>query len=431
MNIPEIYLVEPYNAYAPKGRKKHWHEVVEEQALMARIVAEQMALQEAQTSKTLPPNSPATATPTVAGIPQAGGGGVPVYSFFHPEGDVANFSFTPSTGVSPFTVTFTNLTDTPEFDTYLWVFGDGTTSTDIKPVHVYQTGSTNPTYYTASLQVSHSADPSVTQSISKYITASVPTVTALFTYTTSSNVAPEVFTFTNGSSTNSQISPTLAYLWTFGDGVSSSLASPTHQYDTGSFTASMSVTGSYGIASKYTQSFTLPAPTLTVAFAVATSSTPAPVTASFTNTTAYNGAGTLTYKWVFGDGASSSVASPQHMYDTGSFTASLQVTESLYSIASKYTQSFFVPTPALAAAFTITTSSETAPSTTTFLNTTTYNGHGTLTYFWTLGSGSLSASTIIPNPQSYVNAGGYTASLQVTESNYNVTSIYAVSWSIA
>ena len=70
MNIPEIYLVEPYNAYAPKGRKKHWHEVIEEQALMARILAEQQAQQqailEAQT-RTLPSDAPHVSSATVAG----------------------------------------------------------------------------------------------------------------------------------------------------------------------------------------------------------------------------------------------------------------------------------------------------------------------------------------------------------------------------
>lgn len=69
MNISGIYLAEPYNAYtAQKGaRKKHWHEVIEEEALMQRVIAEQQAQQqallEAQNSRTLPPNSLSTATP--------------------------------------------------------------------------------------------------------------------------------------------------------------------------------------------------------------------------------------------------------------------------------------------------------------------------------------------------------------------------------
>ena len=58
-------------------------QVVEEQALMARIMADQQALQESQYSKTLPENAPASATPTIGGIPQAGGGGQPVPQFFN------------------------------------------------------------------------------------------------------------------------------------------------------------------------------------------------------------------------------------------------------------------------------------------------------------------------------------------------------------
>lgn len=55
MNSPQIYLVEPYNAYAPKGRKKHWTEIVEEQALLERIIAEQTAIQEASSRTPMTP----------------------------------------------------------------------------------------------------------------------------------------------------------------------------------------------------------------------------------------------------------------------------------------------------------------------------------------------------------------------------------------
>ena len=57
MDIPQIYLVEPYNAYAPKQKKKHWHQVIEEEALMARIIAEQQSIREAA-AKPAHPNLP-------------------------------------------------------------------------------------------------------------------------------------------------------------------------------------------------------------------------------------------------------------------------------------------------------------------------------------------------------------------------------------
>jgi len=72
MNTPEIYLVEPYNAYAVKGKKKHLHQILEEEALMARIVAEQQALHEAavkQAHPTLPPQAPPTSKPVLRVTP--------------------------------------------------------------------------------------------------------------------------------------------------------------------------------------------------------------------------------------------------------------------------------------------------------------------------------------------------------------------------
>lgn len=364
MNIPQIYLVEPYNAYAPKQKKKHWMQEVEEQALLARIIAEQTAIQEAakRTSNTLPPQAPETATPTIVGNTSgegaaggrgsgAGGGGTPVWDFFNPTGDVVNFSFTPTGGAAPLTVIFTNLTTTPQFDSYLWTFGDGTTSTDANPTHVYQSGSTALSY-TCSLQVSNSISGEPGGSTTQYLSASIPVVTAKFTYVTSSAPGPVTASFTN-TSTNTSQTPTTTYLWVFGDTTSSSLVSPTHPYaNTGSFTASLQATGSYGIASSYTQSF-------------------------------------------------------------------------------------FVAAPVLTAKFTFTTSSNTAPSVATFQNTingvggTQYNGHGSLTYRWDLGSGSLTSTSIVPTPTTYTTAGNYTASLQVTESTYGIKSFYTQSWKIA
>ena len=83
MNDPEIYLIEPYNAYLPK-RKRHWHDIVAEQELYARILAE------TNRNATLAPNMPDQAMPPIQPIPPAGGGGVPAPEFFNPEDDNGN-----------------------------------------------------------------------------------------------------------------------------------------------------------------------------------------------------------------------------------------------------------------------------------------------------------------------------------------------------
>lgn len=258
MNIPEIYLVEPYNAYAPKQNKKHWHQIVEEQALLARIQAEQMALQEAA-SKTLPPNSPQISTPAV-GNNAAGAGGVYPPQVFSPTNTVVTFSFSPSTGAGPVTVQFVNQTTNSELYTYRWFFSDGQTSTETNPSIVFQSGSNATNVITASLQATSSVfGTAAAASGRSFISASKPIVTAGFTIVTSSNSAPSTVTFTN-TTVNSSQTPTTTYLWTFGSAsLTSTSASPGAISYTvaGPYTASLQATGSYGIASVVTRSFRL------------------------------------------------------------------------------------------------------------------------------------------------------------------------------
>lgn len=233
------FLFEPYNAYQKPPRKKHWMEVAEEEALMARIIAEQQAQQ------TQPPQQQTQMTAVAAGA--AGGGGVPNWEYFNPGADIVDFSASPSTGVGPLTVTFTNLTTSPTYDTYLWNFGDGQSSTLVNPTHTYSnTGS-----YTASLTVSYqdgTSTAAVASNNSHLISASVPTLLASILFVSSSVDAPATGTFTDGTYYNGN--GTLTYFWDFGSGsITSSAASPGRFYylDAGGYTASLQVTeSSYG-----------------------------------------------------------------------------------------------------------------------------------------------------------------------------------------
>jgi PKD repeat protein len=60
---------------------------------------------------------------------------------------VANFSASPLTGTAPLTVAFTNQS-TGSYDSVVWNFGDGVTSTVTNPTHTYAIGT-----YTVTLQV--------------------------------------------------------------------------------------------------------------------------------------------------------------------------------------------------------------------------------------------------------------------------------------
>lgn len=255
MNIPEIYLVEPYNAYAKK-KQKHWHEVVEEQALLAKILAE------SNKSQTLPNNAPPIATPTVVPIPPAGGGGQMPYAAYHPESAVTLINRSPASGPAPLAVQFINLTVNPSLYIYRWEFSDGTYSNDFAPTKVFNTQSSATNVWTASLQISSSQTfAGVSKSAPVYTSASIPTVTAAFTMAWPATLTASYYTSSvgasipmiNASTTNND--QTLTYNWLFGSAsVSSNSTNPTITYtNTGTYTIILGATGSYGIKSTGTR----------------------------------------------------------------------------------------------------------------------------------------------------------------------------------
>jgi uncharacterized repeat protein (TIGR01451 family) len=78
----------------------------------------------------------------------------------------AGFTASPTVGVAPLTVTFTN-TSTGGYGTSLWAFGDGVTSTEESPTHTYAYG-----LYTVSLTVDVGLPGADTLTRTNYITAS-------------------------------------------------------------------------------------------------------------------------------------------------------------------------------------------------------------------------------------------------------------------
>jgi hypothetical protein len=226
--------------------------------------------------------------------------------------------------------------------------------------------------------------------------------------------------------------------WTFSDGQTSTELNPTLVFQTGStagygMTASVSITNSLGVpGTRSPDVYTiLSPPTVTALFTRSFSSPIGPMTASFTNlSTNTSQIPSTIYLWVFGDATGSALTNPTHGYfRTGSFTASLQATGS-YNITSNYTQSFTILAPTVTALFTYTTSSNTAPATASFVQASTYNGHGSVTYLFLPGTGSLSfnspTQTVI-----YTAPGKYTASLQMTESSFNITRLYTQSFALS
>lgn len=153
------------------------------------------------------------------------------------------FSYNPPAGCAPLAVKFTDKTNT-SFGTitdWFWVFGDGGTSTEPNPTHVYTSSGNR----SVSLKVRNQFGCEKTKVIESAITVQGPSVAFKASSTLVCQV-PASIQFTNQSTGNG----TLAYTWDFGDGETSTSESPTHTYTKpGSYTAKLSAKDTQGCES--------------------------------------------------------------------------------------------------------------------------------------------------------------------------------------
>ncbi|MFT4024519.1 MAG: PKD domain-containing protein, partial [Flavihumibacter sp.] len=130
--------------------------------------------------------------------------------------------FTIEDGCAPYTAIITN--NSIAGDTWLWDFGDGTTSTDKNPVKVYNVPGT----YTVSLTVTDPNTCNVTDRTFRQVLIQLKP-TAAFTPSPTIPVTNTPHHFSNGSSADA-----VRFIWEFGDGDSlstSSRAEITHQFN--------------------------------------------------------------------------------------------------------------------------------------------------------------------------------------------------------
>jgi PKD repeat protein len=143
-----------------------------------------------------------------------------------------------------------------------------------------------------------------------------------------SGVVPLTVAFTNISTGSYATS-----LWDFGDGITSTLTSPTHIYTTtGTYTVTLTVSGS-GETSTLTRPnyiTVLAAPPPHAAFTASPTSGTAPLTVTFAN----ESTGSYTYSlWDLGDSFTSTLENPTHVYTaTGAYTVSLTISRQTGSL---------------------------------------------------------------------------------------------------
>ncbi len=359
---------------------------------------------------------------------------------------VPNFTWT-ATPTNPLRIEFNNTsTNTAATDSIKWTFGDGTSSNQFNPVHIY----TAPGTYTVCLKIiryyAGTTTPCIRE-ICKTIVVQAP-CTLVVNFTSQPDSAhPLRIKFTN---TSTPIHATDSVRWTFGDGSSISglqsnpnIANPTHNYaHAGIYTVCLRVKKNGNVGStvqcvrEFCRTITVYEPcTLVVNFTSQTDPNN-PLRVKFTNTSVPVSP-TDSLRWTFGDGTSLSglqsdpnIASPIHNYThPGNYNVCLIVIKrnTLSNVPCvRYSCRNIVVTEPCTLVVNFTSQPDpNHPLRIKFTNTSTPI-HPTDSVRWTFGDGSsvsgLQSNPNVANPTHiYANAGTYTVCLRVKKNNSATT----------
>ena len=226
---------------------------------------------------------------------------------------ITSFSGFPFHGCAPSTVPFkANVTSAEAIATYLWDFGDGTTSSQGTPTHVYSTVGT----YKVSLTVTTVSGCTDSYTLnSAVVIAARPT--ANFSATPLNACASEAVSFKDLSTGTVD-----GWYWVFGDGTSGTQQSPLHKYqDTGFFSVKL-VASNNGCKDSITLNNYIH-----VSPPIANFITAQDCTNKYLKTFTDKSIGAVSWNWDFGDGTISNQQNNAHTYaDTGVYTIRLIVT---------------------------------------------------------------------------------------------------------
>lgn len=230
----------------------------------------------------------------------------------------ADFTADTTSGCATLRVRFT---DASTFaSSWLWQFGDGSTSTARNPTKNYGVGGV----YTVTLIINPGQPCSDTIVKTNYITA-YGIIAADYIPNGYDRCSPDAIFFQDTSS--SYLSTINGWVWSFGDGDSSTLQNPSHTFtvptSTGIRTVVFTVFDNQGCSETRTRNliFVNPMPD----FISDTVACPGE-TVSFTNLTDETDVN-VSYRWDFGDGGTSTLDSPTHAYATaGNYNVKLVAT---------------------------------------------------------------------------------------------------------
>ena len=209
-------------------------------------------------------------------------------------------NFTVPQGCAGGSLVFKNTSD-PLPDSARWTFSDGAVVHQINATHTFaSTG----TYTVQLINFYGSCSDTVTKDIT-----TAPSPTAAFISVPQQYCSlPAVVPFTN------QSTGAVSYRWDFGDSTTSTAAEPTHTYrQSGTFDVKLIATNQQGCVDSVVRSAYIAVTDPQARFSATNNAGCVPLDVTFANESQSEEAITA-YQWDFGDGATSTAASPSHSY---------------------------------------------------------------------------------------------------------------------
>ncbi|WP_181391644.1 PKD domain-containing protein [Methanospirillum lacunae] len=223
----------------------------------------------------------------------------------------------------------------PLIKTWIWEFGDSSTTSEQNPTHVYET----PGNYNVTVLCQLVDGVSSQIDVGTIKVGPQPYANFYWDYLDKDETCCYLVKFTDTSV------GAASWNWDFGDGLTSIEQNPTHRFkEVGSYNVTLTIKDSSSATSimtktvQITSGYTTPTPTPTPTpvpgqvIADFTSKATATRTIAFTDVSTGEINGSTTWSWSFGDGTIASIQNPIHLYPTdGQYTVVLTVSNGQFS----------------------------------------------------------------------------------------------------
>jgi len=329
---------------------------------------------------------------------------------------IADFAFSPSNPSTADTVQFTDASTDPDGTvvSWDWDFGDGGTSTLKNPSYSFSDDGT----FTVILTVTD--DDGGTDIYSDTITVTNVGPTAAFSYTPADPTTQDIVQFTDASTDSDGI--IASWEWQFGDGATSTLENPTHQYDNGFYDITLTVWDDDGASDTIADTIEVSNAPPTAAFSYLPADPTTQDIVQFTDeSTDFDGT-VVSWDWDFGDGATSTLKNPTHQFNDGTYIVTLTVTDD-DSTTDYHSETVIVLNILPVADFTFSPSNPTTADTVQFTDASTDQDGTIESWNWDFGDG---ATSTLENPTHQFDDGTYTVTLTVTDDDGGIDSFFDI-----